>query len=146
MLLILQKFITCEGRFGCMYVYHIRLLMKFLDNGDINLPFFLLNTIRRMASNVQKKIESLETTMYHRGLVKILVEYHLKKIGDTWENFLIRNHFQETPESPEKDSVRKSRRKKTNLTIQSNPETSAQKNDEEEPISEKLTEIRKKIK
>lgn len=24
MLLILQKFITCEGRFGFMYVYHIR--------------------------------------------------------------------------------------------------------------------------
>jgi len=29
MLLILQKFITCEGRFGFMYVYHICLLMIF---------------------------------------------------------------------------------------------------------------------
>ena len=63
MLLILQKFITCEGRFGCMYVYHLRLLMNFLENGDINLPFFLLNSLTRMYSNVQKKIESLETTM-----------------------------------------------------------------------------------
>lgn len=99
-----------------------------------------------MASNVHKKIESLETTMYHHGLVKILVEYHLKKIGDTWENFLIRNHFQETPESPENDSVRKSRRKKINLTFQSNPEPPVQKNDGKESISEKLTEIRKQIK
>ena len=31
MLLILQKFITCEGRFGTLYVYHIRLMMHFLD-------------------------------------------------------------------------------------------------------------------
>lgn len=89
MLLILQKIITCEGRFGFMYVYHICLLTNFLENGNINLPFFLLNTLRRMASNVQKKIESLETTMYHHGLVKILVEYHMKRMGDTWENFLM---------------------------------------------------------
>lgn len=33
MLLILQKFITYEGRFGCMFVYHIRLSMNFLENG-----------------------------------------------------------------------------------------------------------------
>ena len=82
MLLILKKFITCEGRFGCMYVYHINLLMNFLENGNINLHFFLLNSLSRMASNVQKKIESLETTMYHHGLVKILVEFDFKRIGD----------------------------------------------------------------
>lgn len=52
MLLILQKFITYEGRFGYMYFYHIHLLMNFLENGDINIPFFLLNSLRRMASNV----------------------------------------------------------------------------------------------
>jgi len=51
MLLILQKFITCEGRFGCMYLYHIHLLMNFLENGETNLPFFLLNSLR-IASNV----------------------------------------------------------------------------------------------
>lgn len=145
MLLILQKFITCEGRFRCIYVYHIRLLMKFLENGNINLPFFLLNSLRRMASNVQKKIESVETTMYHHELVKILVEYRLKRIRDTWENFLIRNHFQEASKSLEKDSIRKRRRKNTNLTIQRNPEPLVQKNIEE-PISEKLTKIREKIK
>ena len=32
LLLVVQKFITCEGRFGSMYMYHTRLLMKFLDN------------------------------------------------------------------------------------------------------------------
>ena len=93
MMLILQKFITCEGRFGFIYVYHMRLLMNFLENGTINLSFFLLNSLRRMATNVQKKIESIETTMYHHGLVKILVEFHLKSIGDTWEYFLVRNFF-----------------------------------------------------
>jgi len=55
--------------------------------------------------------------MYQHGLVKILVEFHLKIIGDTWENFLIRNYFQEALESPEEGNVRKSRRKNTGITI-----------------------------
>ena len=129
MLLILQKFITCEGIFGFMYVYHIRLLMNFLENGTINLPFFLLNCLRKMATNVQKKIESIETTMYHHGLVKILVEFHLKSIGDTWEDFLVRNFFQDAPESPEESHVKKSRRRKISINIQNKSGTSSQKND-----------------
>lgn len=51
-LFILQKFITCEGRFGSMYVYHISLLMNFLEGESLNLPFFLLNCLRRMTTNV----------------------------------------------------------------------------------------------
>ena len=39
MLLILKKIITCEGRFGTLYVYHIHLMMHFLDE-EINLPFY----------------------------------------------------------------------------------------------------------
>lgn len=30
LLLIIQKFITCEGRFGIMFFYHARLMMNFL--------------------------------------------------------------------------------------------------------------------
>lgn len=144
MLLILQKFITREGRFGCMYVYHIRLLMDFLENGEINLPFFLLNSLRRMASNVHKKIEFIEKTMYHHGLVNILIEFHLKGIGDTWEDFLIRNHFQEAPESPKENNVRKRKRKNIGIVIEDKPESSSNKYDEK-LIYEELTEITKRI-
>ena len=56
MLLILQKFITCEGKFGCMFFNHIRLLMKFLEDGEIHLPIFLMNSLKRMYTNVQKRI------------------------------------------------------------------------------------------
>ena len=56
--------------------------------------------------------------MHHHGLVKILVEFHLKNIRDTWESFLIRNHFQEAPEQPKEDNVRKSRRKNIDTKIE----------------------------
>lgn len=121
MLLILQKFIICKGRFGSMYAYHIRLLMNFIENGTLNLPFFLLNSLRRMATNIKKKVESIETTLYHHGLVKILVEFHLRSVGDTWEDFLVRNLFQDAPDLSEGSHVKRSKRKKTILTIQSTP-------------------------
>ena len=38
MLLVIQKFITCEGRFGTMFFYHVRLMMHFFDGNGINLP------------------------------------------------------------------------------------------------------------
>lgn len=94
-----------------MYVYHIRLLMNFVEDGTLNLPFFLLNSIRKMATNVQKKVESIETTVYHHGLVNILVEFHLRSVGDTWEDFLVRNFFQDAPEFPEGSPVKRSRRR-----------------------------------
>ena len=56
LLLIIQKFITCEGRYGSMYMYHIRLLMNFSENETINLPYFLLNNIRKMSTTIQNKI------------------------------------------------------------------------------------------
>lgn len=92
-LLIIQKFVSCEGTFGCMYFYHIRLLMNFMEENEINLPYFLLNSLRNMSRNVQSRIQFIDNSMYHHGLVKICIEFHLQNIGDNWESFLVRNYF-----------------------------------------------------
>ena len=145
MLLIFQKFITCDGRFGTLYVYHIRLMMHFLDE-EINLPFFLLHSLKRMASNIQKRVQFLETTLYHHGLVKILIEHHLRKMGDNWEEFLVRNHFEEPKESPpESKPTRRSRRREISKYIEVETGKSIQE-DSEEMISEKLAQIKKQLK
>jgi hypothetical protein len=39
------------------------------------------------------KRQGINSIMFHHGLVKILLLYHLSKIGDNWETFLIRNGF-----------------------------------------------------
>src|SRR5271168_1533207 len=82
LLLIIQKFITCEGHFGAMYMYHTRLLMNFLENQTLNLPYFLLLSLKKMCTTVQKNIEDIEPHLYHHGLVKILIEDQLKKNRD----------------------------------------------------------------
>ena len=92
--LVLQKFITCEGRFGAMYMYHARLLMNFLESQTLNLPYFLLLSLKKMSTTIQKHIGNIEPHLYHHGLVRILIEDQLKKNKDTWEQFLVRNYFQ----------------------------------------------------
>ena len=120
-LLILQNFIACEGIFCCIYVYHIWLLMKFLEDGEINLPLFLLNSLKIMSTNLQKIIQFIDNTMHHHGLVKILLEFHLKSIWDSWDIFLTGNHFQDESEQPKEDKTRESRRRKTNTSIEGRP-------------------------
>jgi hypothetical protein len=70
-----------------------------------------------MCSIVQRNPRNIEPHLYHHGLVKILVEEQLKAKRDTWERFLVRNHFQEigeasggSPQVPKK-SRRKRKRK-----------------------------------
>lgn len=93
LLLIIEKFITCEGHFEAMYMYHTRLLMNFLENQTLNLPYFLLLSLKNMCTTVQKNIKDIEPHLYYHGLVRILIEDQLKKNKDTWEQFLVRNYF-----------------------------------------------------
>jgi len=68
--------------------------------------------------------------------VKILIEKQLKEKKDTWEQFLVRNFFQDPPETPESSSARKSRRKKTSVRIQDTPTNIAKEINQEEKLSE----------
>ena len=121
LLLVIQKFITCEGHFGSMYMQHARLMMNFLEGHTLNLPHFMLLSLKNMSFTVQKHIGNIESHLYHHGFIKILIKDQLKKTKDTWEQFLIRNYFQEPSEasgsSPPK-IPRKIRRKEKNITVQ----------------------------
>jgi len=61
--------------------------------------------------------------MYHHGLVKILVEFHLQNIGDNWESFLVRNHFQEeTHGQPNSSKPKRGRKIKFDNTWEQEPQ------------------------
>ena len=109
LLLLVQKFFTCEGRFGVLYVYHGKIMLQFQGEHDINLPYFLFQSLRKMCSMAQRNPRNVEAYLCHNGLVKLLIEEQLKEKQDTWEKFLVRNHFAEPGES---SIPRKSRRKR----------------------------------
>ena len=45
---ILQSYITCEGRFASIFMYHIRFLQHLNQESRMNLPFFFLKSLQKM--------------------------------------------------------------------------------------------------
>ena len=54
-----------------------------------------------MAKAVQKRAEDKLTSLFHYGLIKIIITYELQKQNLTWQEFLIHNQFEEQEELPE---------------------------------------------
>jgi len=82
-----------------------------------------------MSTTVQKHIGNIDPHLYHHGLIKILIEDQLKKNKDTWEQFLMRNYFQEPSEAPESSTLktpRRNRRKEKSAVVQDSPITKTQ--------------------
>ena len=88
-----------------------------------------------MSSTVQKNVGHIEPHLYHHGLIRILIEEQLKNHKDTWEKFLVRNHFQEVTEasasSPPK-IPKGSRRMKKDVVVQDPPIVQTQETTQEE--------------
>lgn len=92
-----------------------------------------------MSVSVQKKIQLIDNTVYHHGLVNILTECHLQSIGDNWENFLVRNHFEEkTLEQPSGSRTLRGRKRKIETVIEQEPHHQQDFSEDDIPIVEIL--------
>jgi hypothetical protein len=90
LLMILKQFITCEGRYGFVFLFHLRLLMVFMGF-ELNMPYYLHRSIFKMAKRYKRN--QADTSLFHVGLIKILVVSELGLRRDSWQNFLNRNGF-----------------------------------------------------
>ena len=89
---ILIRYVTCDGCYSHIHYYHLRLLMA-LKGSKINLPFFLLQSLRKMAHTVQTIVGDIEQSLFHHGLLKILFLYQLNRLGISLDEFLNMNDF-----------------------------------------------------
>jgi hypothetical protein len=94
MLKVIQRYFTCEGRFNMVYQYHIVLLLHFTGKEAMNLTFYLFRSIGKMANKVHAKSKKVDTSVFHSGLIKMLVMEELRKTTTDWETFLTSSHFQ----------------------------------------------------
>ena len=62
-----------------IYQYHFRLLLHFTGKKLLYLPFFLFRSLGKMSDNIQARLESSETSIFHHGLMKLQVLEELKK-------------------------------------------------------------------
>jgi hypothetical protein len=90
LLSVLKQFMTCEGCYGLVFLYHIRLLMHFIVF-HLNVPFYFLRILYKMSKMYKRQI--LNSSLFHHGLIKILLVHHLTTLGDEWDGFLTRNGF-----------------------------------------------------
>jgi hypothetical protein len=61
---------------------------------ELDMPFYLLRSLYKMSKRYKR--QSVDSSLFHHGLVKILLMHHLSTMGDYWESFLIRNSFSQT--------------------------------------------------
>jgi hypothetical protein len=101
LLVILKQFVTCEGRYGLVFLYHLRLLMNFMGY-PLNMPHYFLRSLYRMSKRF--KCEKADSRLFHHGLIKLFVVHHLNLHGDNWQAFLSKNGFA-NPESAQIDKV-----------------------------------------
>jgi hypothetical protein len=100
---IIQRYFTCEGRFNTLYQYHIRHFLQFTGKVEMNVPYYLLMSIGKMSNMIQSKSKDVDSSLFHSGLIKMLVSEELGKKEISWENFMVTSHFKfdlaSTPQS-----------------------------------------------
>jgi len=100
---IIQRYFTCEGRFNTLYQYHIRILLHFTGKVEMNIPYYLLRSIGDMLDGIQSKSKDVNTSLFHSGLIRMLVSEELGKQEISWEHFFVSSHFKldlaSTPQS-----------------------------------------------
>jgi hypothetical protein len=90
LLIMVKQSVTCEGRYGLVFLYHLRLLMNFMGY-PLNMPFYFLCSLYKMAKRFKR--EKVDSSLFHHGLIRLIVVHHLNLHDDNWKAFLSRNGF-----------------------------------------------------
>jgi hypothetical protein len=90
LLIMVKQFVTCEGRYGLVFLYHLRLLMNFMGY-PLNMPFYFQRSLYKMSKRFKR--EKADSSLFHHGLIRLIVVHHLNLHGDNWQSFLSRNGF-----------------------------------------------------
>jgi hypothetical protein len=91
LLMVIKQFVTCEGRYGFVFLFHLRLLMVFMGF-ELSMPHYLHRSLFKMAKRY--KHSQADTSLFHVGLIKMCMVYELGLRRDSWDNFLSRNGFE----------------------------------------------------
>ena len=91
---ILQIYITCEGRYDFFFKYHFRFLQHLVDESRMSLPFFLLKSLQKMSSRIKEHHDHTTQSIFHHGLINLIISTILQKEGKTWDYFLFWSGFQ----------------------------------------------------
>ena len=85
MLIVVQRYITCEGSFNTTHLLHMRFLCHILGYKVLNLVYFMQTYLLKMSKKIQSNPNSPPHHIFHGGLIKILVKFELDKKNESWD-------------------------------------------------------------
>jgi hypothetical protein len=129
-LIVIHRYITCEGRFSLIYIYHIRILMHLNGDYPLNLPYFLLKSLTKMSKRVQSLSSNAKSSLFHQVLIKTLVMSALRELQKPWSWLM-----QSLNPNPQSNKQKKGKGKKT-VTQKQNISI------DETPVKEEMPDIR----
>jgi hypothetical protein len=86
-------YITCEGRYNRVMIYHFKLMNHFTSRSPVNLPYYLHISLNKMAHQVKAKPNKVASRLSHHGLIKLLIYELLQRRNKDWGYFLFWNEF-----------------------------------------------------
>jgi hypothetical protein len=87
-------YITFEGRYCRVMIYHLKLMNHFTGRTPLNLPYYIYRSLKKMAYQVQEKPRKVKGRLFHHGLITLMVCELLKRRNRKWDHFLFWNEFE----------------------------------------------------
>jgi hypothetical protein len=114
----IQVYITCEGRYSRVMIYHFKLMNHFTGRTPLNFPYYLHRSLTKMAYQVQAKPNQMQGRLFHHGLIKLIILEELQRRNKTWRFLLLWGEFLIEPEPKDKKSStpKSSKRKRRALS------------------------------
>ena len=60
----------------------------------MNLPFFFLRSLQKMSNRVKQHEDHTSQSIFHHGLIKLIISTVLQHEGKTWDFFIFWSGFQ----------------------------------------------------
>jgi hypothetical protein len=114
------------------FIYHLRLLLHFEGGPEIDFSYFLWMILKKMVRGVKSLSKTEKTSIYHQGLIKMLVLHDISKQGIIWK-VLITQHLptenkpvEEAQRAPKKNKEPQKKKSKKDKATPSSPRTVSQ--------------------
>ena len=59
----------------------------------LNLPYYLAHSLSKMSSAIRKGPKHISHSLFHHGVVRMLIERELSKVDRSWDEFIESNGF-----------------------------------------------------
>jgi hypothetical protein len=86
-------YITCEGRYNRVMIYHFKLMNHFTGRSPLNQTYYLHRSLTKMAHQVKAKPSKVAGRLSHHGLIKLLICELVQRRNKDYGHFLFWNEF-----------------------------------------------------